>query len=420
MKKIFRKALLVSIFSAFSALSFATEFSGDLLSKPRRYFEIGVDAKVSAANSNFGLKDIFKKNIVIDLKQLAQDIPNDGFSFALHNTEKVFMNLNVNSRFRMSLFTELEASSKFTIAKDLFEIIGEGFAVGSTKNVDVTGYADVFANIGLSFQTLIKDYAVKITPVYCIPIVYVPKTTASSKITTDSSGAIRAEAEANLDIYTAINMHDFMEVGKSYDNLHLDYKNILSKGGFDLSFEIERNWLESLNAGLYTRIPVIPGTLDYKMSTRVWAYAYESNILGYLNDTESHGKDYGHDDFVYSEDKLKVYRPLRLGVNATYMPFGEWLKIQPQIGFALRNPYSSGMVFYPEYALDLRLSLLWKIINFNVGTAYQNQIFQQRFGFSFDFRVLQIVAQASLCGTTLISSFKRDGYGAFVGVRLGF
>ncbi|MCR4822670.1 MAG: hypothetical protein K5873_07350 [Treponema sp.] len=421
MKKLIKSAVFICIFSALSLPAlFATDFSGDLLSKPHRYFEIGVDAALQAGNSNFGLSDIFKKNIVLDLKQIADDTPDGGFSFALHDKEEVFANLNISSRFRFSLFTNVEVNSNLNVEKELFDILGTGLSRSTSKDIDVEGFADVFANIGLSFQTIIKNYGVKITPTYCVPLVYVPSTTATAKLKTASSGEIRAEAEADIDIYTAVSMHDFMENGKSYDNLHMNYGDILSNGGFDLSLEVERNWLDGFNAGLYTRIPIIAGRLDYKMSTRVWAYAYETNVLGYLNDTESHDSDYGHDDFTYSEDTIRIYRPFKLGLNATYMPFGQWFKIQPMIGFALREPYSSNISFYPEYALDLRLSLLWRIFNFNLGTAYQNKIFQQRFGFSLNLRALEITAQASLCGTSFVSSFTRKGYGAYVGVRMGF
>lgn len=421
MKKILKTSIIFSLLSVFAFSSAHAEVGdGDLLSKPKRIFEFGVDSNTVFANSSFGLQDFLKKNLVIDLQKIAKDMPKDGFSLGFHNKETVFANLNVSSRFRFGIFTEVEANSHFNISKDLFDLLADGLRVGESKTVDATGYADVFFNMGASFQTIINNYGVKITPTYFVPLVYVPKTKASASITTTENGLIKGEAEANVDIYTAVNMHDFMEDKKTIDNLDLNASRILSNGGFDLSLELERNWFHNFNAGLYTRIPVLPGKLNYKMSTRVWANFYEANVLGYLDKTESHTSDHGHDDFTYSEETHKAYRPLRLGLNATYMPFGNWLKIQPQVGFAVRNPYSSDSIFYMEYALDLRLSLLWRIFNFNVGTAYQNQVFQHRAGFSLNFRAVEILAQASLCGTNLPASFKRDGYGAFVGVRMGF
>ena len=421
MKKNVLKSLLLSAMAFFCSSSlFSAEFEGDLLSKPFRIFELGIDANAAFANSNFMLKDILKKNLVFDLKKIASDVPEDGFSLGLYNKESVFINLNLSSRFRFSLFTNVETIGRFNIGKDMFDILADGLSVGESRTSDVDGAAESYICIGSSFQTIIKDIGIKFTPTYFAPIFYIPKTTATASVKSDSSGAIRAEAEANIDIYTALDMHDFIENGRHFDDLNLSAGRLLSHGGFDFSIEAERNWLESLNAGLYTRIPMVAGTLKHKMSTRVWAYFYETNALGYLNDTEEHGSDYGHDDFTYSNESRDIHRPFKLGLNATYMPFGDWFKIKPAIGFAVRNPYSAEATFYPEYALDFRLSVVKHIFNFNLGTAYQNQLFQQRFGFSFNFRAIEIMAQASWCGTTFVSSFKRDGYGAFVGLRFGW
>lgn len=427
MKMKFCKNLFVlSVFSCFaSSFAFADfsafDFQGDLLSKPKRYFEIGVDADVSAANNLLSLTDVLKKNVEIDLTQISNDLSDSGFTLAFNDNEKVFVNLNISNNYRFSIFSSVEASSSINVSKELFKMLGNGLNVGETKTVDVTGYADVYVNTGFSFQTLFHGYGVRITPTYFVPLAYVPKTKATGRLVTASDGSIRAEAEADVDIYTAVDMHDFMEEDKSFDSINFSVSDLLSNGGFDLSLEIENNWYYNLNAGLYTRIPIVGGTLNYKMHTRFWAYAYEDNPLGFLDESEDHDTDHGKDDFVYSEESYKVHRPLKFGLNATYTPFGKWLKVMPAVGFAIRNPYTSAdRIFYMEYALDLRMSLVKRIFNFNLGTAYQNQTFQQRFGFSLNLRALEIIAQASMCGTTFLTSFNHNGYAAFVGARIGF
>ena len=437
MKKILRNSLFVSTLSIFSLSSvfgadFSSDSNGDLISRPHRIFEIGIDSNTGFANSSFGLADILKKEIEIDLKKIASDMPDDGFSLEFYNREKVFVDLNISSRFRFSAFAGVEATSRFGLSKDLFDLLASGISLDESKTVDVSGFADVFMDMGVSFQTLIKGWAVKITPTYFVPLIYIPKTTVSASVSTNSDGEIVASAKSPVNIYTQVNLSDFMD-DKSFDNLNLTMGDILSNGGFDFSLELERNWFHNFNAGLYTRIPIVGGTLNYKMSTIVYANFYEKNLLDYIETQEKPEHDggyikpstFGTDDqengFDYTEESYKAHRPLRLGLQASYSPFGQWFKIQPMVGFGMRNPYSSGeRVFYPEYALDFRLSLLWKIFNFNVGTAYQNQIFQQRAGLSLNFRALEIIAQASWCGTTFASSFSRDGYGAMVGVRIGF
>lgn len=390
------------------------------LYKPHRIFEIGFDSELLFANSSFGLKDVMKKKLEIDLQQISSDIPKDGFKFNLNERELFLINLNASSRFRFGFYTGVESYSNLSISKSLFDLLSDGLAVGESHTYDVSGCSDMFFDVGLSFQTIIMGYGVKFNPTFFVPLVYVPKTKANAKVSSSSDGLIRADAEANVDIYTAVDMHDFMEIKKTPENIDVSAGKLISNSGFDFSMEIERNWLHGLNAGLYARIPVVAGKLKHKMSTRVWAYFYETNAFGYLNDTEEHKKDHGRDDFTYSSANYAVHRPLKLGLNASYTPFGEWFKIQPAIGIAVRNPYTSDAIFYPEYALDFRFAFLWQIFNFNVGTAYQNQIFQQRFGFALNLRAVEIITQASLCGTNLKSCFSRYGYGALVGLRIGF
>lgn len=418
------KGVSMKRFARFSLIVLVSVFviSGAFadLYKPHRIFEIGFDNQLMFANSSFGLKDIMQKKVEIDLEQIASDMPKEGFKFNLNERELFLMNLNASSRFRFGFYTGVESYSNLSVSKDLFDLLSDGMAVGESHSYDISGCSDMFFDLGLSFQTIIMGYGVKFNPTFFIPLVYVPKTTATAKVSSSPSGLIRADAEANVDIYTAVDMHDFMEIKKSADNLDLSAGKLIPNTGFDFSFEIERNWMHGLNAGLYARIPVVAGKLKHKMSTRVWAYFYETNALGYLNDTEEHKKDHGRDDFTYSSANYSVHRPLKLGLNASYTPYGEWFKIQPALGIAVRNPYSSDAIFYPEYALDLRFGFLRQVFNFNIGTAYQNQIFQQRLGFALNLRALEIITQASLCGTTLKTSFSRHGYGALVGLRIGF
>lgn len=425
-----KKILLISLLSFFSFFAaFGTDFSGDLLSRPHRVFEIGVDSDFTIANNLLSLEKILTKNVEIDLQTISDNLTDSGLVFALHDKEKVFIDLNISSRFRFSFFTDVESSFKFNIPKSLFDILDSGLMVGETKDFDMNISGDVFYDLGFSFQTIFAGYGVKLTPTYFIPLFYVPKTTATATFTTNSSGLILADANANVDIYTVIDMHDCVEDKKSPE---IEVGELISKGGFDFSVEIERNWMHGLNAGFYTRIPLRPGTLDYKMSTKAWAYFYESNPLGYLNKTELHETKHGYakpstygteneeEGFDYSEDSYKAYRPLKFGLNATYMPWGQWFKIQPALGFAVRNPYTSDAEFYMEYALDLRFSVLRRFLNVNLGTAYQNQIFQHSFGLGLNIRAMEILTQVSMCGTSFLSTFHTAGYGVFAGFRIGF
>ena len=144
MKKTILKSIFLPVVSLFALSSaFSAEFSGDLLSKPSRIFELGIDANAAYGNSNFKLNEILKKNLVFNLKSLAHDVPEDGFSLGVYNKEAVFINLNLNSRFRFGLFTNVETYGRFNVEKELFEVLGEGMSIGS-KSADIEGGAESY------------------------------------------------------------------------------------------------------------------------------------------------------------------------------------------------------------------------------------------------------------------------------------
>ena len=127
MKKTLSTSLFSFIFSIIAiSAGYSVEFSGDLLSKPHRIFEIGFDSSANFANNTLGLNDVLTKNIEIDLQKMASDMPKSGFDIGLNDYEKAFVNLNISSRFRFSFFTELESSVNLNVSKDLFDILGSG------------------------------------------------------------------------------------------------------------------------------------------------------------------------------------------------------------------------------------------------------------------------------------------------------
>ena len=407
----------VFISCVLSVLIFPLVTAAADLSSPHRIFEIGIDADFGVANNYWGVGDVLQKELLIDLKEIANNMPSKGFNLAFHDREQVFLNLNLSSHLQFGVSAGVEANGSLTISNDLFDMLGSGMTLGSKKTIDVTSYADMFADINLSFKTIVNDFSVTVAPTYFVPLMFVPKTTVSGSVYTTQGGKIRANAESIVDVYTAVDMSSLVEDSEIPE---YDIAEIMSNGGFDLTLVAERYWLDGLSAGMFTRIPIIPGRLKHKMTTRVYAYFEEDNLMDFISDRDKElKKDAGHDDFTYSDADYRAYRPFKLGVNATYAPFGEWLKLMPMLAVAVRNPYSSDMIVYPEYSVDVQLAL-WRLLFLNAGTAYTDQIFQQRVGFALNLRLVELLAQVRWCGTDFKNSFNLTGSGAFVGVRIGF
>ena len=87
---------------------------------------------------------------------------------------------------------------------------------------------------------------------------------------------------------------------------------------------VERPLTKTFELGAFTRIPVAPGKLNYKTSTRFSASVKQSNILGYLDKTSSTETSFSTEETSYSQETTSVHRPFVLGVEGAWRPFGKW------------------------------------------------------------------------------------------------
>ncbi|MCR5725340.1 MAG: hypothetical protein K6G80_09675 [Treponema sp.] len=402
------------LLAAICAVTTASLLSAELY-KPNRIVEFGVETGVGVSNNYFCLPDYLKEEIVFDLKDIADTMAGDGMIIDLYSTSRTFLNINVNEKFRLGFFSGLEASGYINIAEDLFKVLGKGVSIGETQNFQIEGYGDIFATSGISFQTKYRDYGIKIIPTFFMPVLYVANATASVKAVNNSDGSIEVRADAPLDVYTAIDMENIDDEEFTADKLNELFKT----GGFDLTLEVEKQVRKTVDVGLFTRIPIIPGRMKHKMTAHMYAYYVENGFLNYMSEDESHETDHGVDDIVYSSASFKVHRPFRLGAEAAWRPFGKWMTFRPELAIAVRNPYSSEMTFYPEYALSATFSL-FNILGLTAATGYQNRVFVQTLSLMLNARVLEIDAGASLRGANFSRSFNYSGLGAYIAVKAGF
>ncbi len=420
-----KKQILLSsfVFCVISSIitttaAFADENLAADLYKPNRYFEIGVDSEAGGANNYFSTSNLLVKDLVIDFNQISNDISDDGLQFGVATHEKAFVNLNIGEKCRLSFFGGVDATGFMSISHDLFAFLAEGIEIGETRKVDVTGHFETFVHAGVSLQTKIKGFAVKFMPSYFVPLVYVPETTATGSLSTKETGEIKAYASAPVEVYSCVSLQSMLDDNKIPE---IAVNEILSNGGFDFGLALEKRFFPSLDAGLFTRIPIVAGTLKHKASTSYYASFETNGLLGKLSDSEEHNSEHGHTDWEYSEEDFKIHRPLKVGLNASCRPFGgaKWFRINPMAAIAVRNPYTSDSKIYAEYSLDALISA-FNIFNLTFGTSYLDEMFYQKLGFGFNFRVIEIICQARLAGTDFATSFSGTGASAYAGVRIGF
>lgn len=382
---------------------------------PNRYVEFGVEASAGASNNLYGAPDIMTETITIDLKKIADDFGRNGFVLDAFADTNVFFNLNLSPKFRLGLFTNVSGSAFVGVGKEFFDLLADGWSFGEKKEFTAIAYGDLFVNFGASFHTtFLEKYGITITPAYVVPIAYADDISAKVDFFTDESGTIQASAKASFALHTAFDLEDF-----SLDSALDRISGTAAKGGFDLAVAVERPVLKHLDVGIFGRIPIIPGRLDYKMSRTMTATFSEDNLIQRITDDGKFDYDYDEGETEYSKTTKYVFRPFKLGVEAAWRPFGNWCVFRPKLGLAVRHPYSRQAIFYPEYALDAHITL-FKVLGFQFGTAYEDRIFVQRAGIMLNARIFQIDVKALFRSEDFINSFRFAGAGAYVGLRVGF
>ncbi len=414
-----KKLLLTSLFVLLS-VSLSAE-----LYKPHRVVEVGVDAEGGFSNNYLAATEILVKDLVIDLQKMSNDVPDSGWNIDLYGKEKNFLNINAGTAFRLGFSAGVEACGNLNLSHDFFDFLSSGYSVGDTMKIDLDTYGDVFVTGSVSLGTRIKGLGIKLTPSYYVPVIYIPKTTGTVSCTTNEAGEIVAHAQADFSVYSAFDLSRFLE-GDDYENvddteLNQQIQESLSNGGFDFLVELEYPLAGSrFELGAFARVPLLPGKVSYKASRSISADFYQSNFLGVLNDESTSENSHDFGEFTYSAEEKKVYRPMRLGLEAVWRPLGSWLEIRPMGACVIRSPYvADERIIYPEYSLDANIKLK-EILALSIGTAYLDQVFIQRAGFMLNARLFEVKTQLAMRSGSFDRSFMGAGLGAYLGVRMGF
>lgn len=385
----------------------------------RRYVEFGVEAEAGASNNYFTAKETLVKNLVIDLDDMSNTLANKGLIIDFDVNFKNYIAINKSEKFRLNMFFGISGNGYGSISKELFKLLCDGFGQNTEEVVDIKLFGDVYAEAGISYKTKIKNWGVRFTPSLFAPLLHVAEKKANATYASNESGLIKAKADIPVDIYSVISLEDIDEV--TIDSSYIqDVLGKIARGvGFDFGGEIERKFTKTLDAGIFTRVPIVPGRLGYKSSRRYWATFEETNILGALSEEENHSYDHGETDVVYSKETKWVNRPFILGAECVWRPFGSWATFRPSLNLAVRNPFSSEYQVYGEYSIAADFIIL-KVLGFKLATAYENLVFRQTFGVMINARVFEIDAFIQSRGADFGRSFDLSGAAGYVGLKFGW
>lgn len=414
------------LFAFFSLLNFSllgANLSAEIHEYSRRV-EFGVEAEAGASNNFLGTSDFFQKDIVIDLQEFYADMPKRGWKTEFFVNERNYFNMDCSGKFRFGFFVGLDGSGYLNFGKDLFAFLSEGIKVGDSYDAEINAYADLYVETGASLRTNIGGLGITLTPSYFVPLVYVPSTTARLRWSTSSSGKMSATADVDLKVYSAIDLEKRFgssdEEGDSNEKVIDEVVRALSNGGVDLTFEVEYPFIgRVLEAGVYGRVPILPGKLDYEMSKHIYATVATSDngIVDILNGN-SFENEFEVGDTEYSETTHKIHRPIRLGLEGVYRPHGETIYVRPMLGFAIRSPFTNSVKIYPEYSLSGTVKF-YNFLGMTLRMAYLNQAFINQVGFMINTHLIELDTGVALRSPNFIRSFKASGASVYIALKFG-
>ncbi len=393
----------------------------------RRYVELGYTEALRVSQNAMPMADIFKKNLVLDLKKISKGMPKSGFAFAFEDNSALNLDFNF-SRFAFGFHIDSQFSGRLNISKSLFDVLAEGVSPGKTYTADANFWSESFVSFSVPVRFNVGKVRVRLSPSWFSPIYYVPSTKITCSAINGNDGSLRLTASAPIEVYTVTEFKGLVNDGKLsgdfVDKIKDDdlARSFAQSAGIDLAALVEYPLLDTLDIGGYANIPIVPARLKHKVTgTASLSVSTDSLIKVAFDDSKmEHSADIS--DVAYSGANYLVNRPLRLGAECAWRPVGKWLTMRAAAGFAMRNPFGadfSAKSVYPEYKLGLEIVGIG-MFGLGLSTEYTKKVFAHAVGIMLNFRAIEFDISAAVCSPTFVQSFKGEGVAAALGVKLGW
>ncbi len=400
---------IIACFTAVLVISTAA-FSKNFFTQ--RFFEIKTGVDFDVSNNLFAANEFMKKDLVIDLRKIADECPENGLNLRADAAPRVEMNINV-SDFHLGFASGLELYESLNVGKDLFDFLGYGNSIGQTMDFTFTDDTDLFAFSQLTVGFKLGRLQITAQPALFMPIVSVRGGGGSITALNDAEGNFNVGMNLNLDVYSAVELTKNEEGSVSFDTSKIE--SILTSGyGFDLGGGVALNLTKSLKIDTTCRIPIIPGHLNYKSNVQ-GGFDYKMK----LTDFENAEKTERETTVTNVEESLAVHRPLKLDVYLDKNLLGSLFNARAGAGFGIRRPFSDAAVFYPEYYLGFGINLI-DMIKVGVSTQYKDQLFIHQLGTTFNIRLIQLDLGISSQSSSFKKSLSVGGVGAYAYLTVGF
>lgn len=410
------KKIVLMLFALFCAgFVFASKDEKKRIDIPRRIFEVGFDINMGLSNNYFSASEILKKNLEIDLREIADEIDPNGLGFNFNFLTDFFMNLNLKNGVSVGVSTGLETSGGGYIGKSFFEFLGYGNELNETISVDGNADADIFSYTKTDVSFFIKDFRVSFGPAVFMPIMHAELSRFDSDFVNGSDGSIAAEVVASYKINSC------MPLKPLFDKEFKEFANVDNSNysiGFDFSSSVEHQILNTLLGRCYIRIPIVPGSMSNEASSTI-TMSYGAKDIFDIIKNESDNLHFDSGDVVYSKKKIWISRPFRTGAEVAWRPFGNWMKFDALLGLGVKYPWTGDAKAYVEYKGSVEAAL-FNVLGISFSTAYLNEVFVHQAGFMLNCRVIELDFGVSSQGANFKKSCTGSGFGAYLGMRIGW
>ncbi len=387
--------ILISLFSS----AFAYNWFDD------RYFELSVGSKFGLSNNSMQIGDILKKDLVIDLRKLADEMPKNGWSLNSYVVPEVSLKLNLR-KVEIGLTTGTEIWSEAGISKDLFDYIGKGNSLYQTVSISQNINADAFAYEEISVRFNIRDFKIVVKPTFFMPVMHAGSSNGTLRMNNLSDGSFNIDYSSDIELYSA-----FAVSGGG------GFKGGL---GFDLGGSVSYPLFDFLTLTGNIRMPIVPGHLKYK-TVQTTSLHFNTTVdkiingnIGDQNFSSSHGDSQSAD--------YMINRPMKFSAFADFTPFGNWVVFTGGLGLGFRHPFTDdkdSFEFFGEYYLAASLRLL-NILKLTLSTEYYEKLFIHQLSFSANARIIELVLGINAQAAGFLKSCSGGGVGGLFAIKLGY
>jgi len=391
---------LILIFTVLFSLGsglFAFDFFDD------RFFEIKTGSALGLSNNATTLDEWLKKELVIDLRKIADSIPDSGFTITGILDPYFHTKLDIGF-LTFAVQGGVETHTSLTIGKDIFKFLGYGNELGvpivTSIGADVDAFAFVDVNLGLNF----KHFSINVMPSMFLPLVATSGSAGSATVLNDANGRIVLQYDLNFNLYS---IYDFM-------NGTVDFQKFLKNAGYDITGELTIPFEKKLLASAKVRVPVISGKLNNLFNVSS-TFVFEGSLTTQEFTQNDTGMQFGSTE----TSDYTVNRPLKINLLLDYRPLGNFIDLQLGAGLGVYRPFSDCYKFYPEYYLAMSLNLI-RVFTFTLSTEYTDQMFMHQFGFDVNVRFLEVSTGISVQSSDFLKSFIGSGFGGYVYMTFGF